>query len=139
MADQEAGAISCALQRLGGQDKITGVAGEGCVRKFALRMAKAGEVKPQNGNAHGRKPGRDPARGGNILGTGETMGKERRCQMRPFGQVEAGGELMACVSLKGEALGRHGASVRALDFEPEAHWAELKAYDTSPRAKVKRG
>ena len=70
------------------------------IGKFTFRVAQAGEIKPQNRNSHRRQTPGDPARGWDVFGAGKAMRKERRGQMRAFGQIKAGGKPLSAMSGK---------------------------------------
>ena len=76
MADKNAGRFMVFGKPIRRRHQIAHIGGEIGVGEFPARMAEAGKIKTQHGDAAFGQPGADAGGGENILGTGKAMGKQ---------------------------------------------------------------
>ena len=107
MADHQAWRHAARLQVAGRAHKVIDVGGECRICELALGMAKTGEVKAQHGNPHCGEACCNATGRGDVFSAGEAMRKERSGQMRSFGHVQPGGEVIAGMTGECEAFNRH--------------------------------
>ena len=98
MPDQQARCHVAAFQIFSGGQQITDIRGKAGIGKLAVTMTKPGKIKPQHRDPHGRQSPGNAARGGDVFGTGEAMGKQGRAQQRTVGQIKPRRQLIAALS-----------------------------------------